>query len=110
MALPRIVAALRAFARAASIFPVAVGILVLIGWWGDIDVLRRIVSGLVAMNPATAIGFICLGLSLAAQTRVSVPPRVGQTLLSVPAFVALLIGLIKIAALVTPWNLGIDQI
>jgi diguanylate cyclase (GGDEF)-like protein len=110
MALPRIVGALRAFARAASIFPIAVGILILIGWWGDIDVLRRIVSGLVAMNPATAIGFIFLGLSLAAQTRVSVPQRVGQTLLSVPAFAAMSIGLIKIAALVTPWNLGIDQI
>lgn len=104
MALPRLVGALRAFARAASIFPIAVGILVLIGWWGDIDVLRRVVSGLVAMNPATAVGFICLGLSLGFLLREN--SRAGRVL----AFAALLIGLIKIAALVTPWNLGIDQI
>src|SRR5207244_10198996 len=58
---PRIASAFRTISRATSVFPVVVGVLVLFGWWRDITVLKQIVPGLVAMNPISAVGFICLG-------------------------------------------------
>lgn len=40
------------------------GELVLIGWTFDIELLKRILPGFVAMNPLTAIGFILTGSAL----------------------------------------------
>jgi EAL domain-containing protein (putative c-di-GMP-specific phosphodiesterase class I) len=56
---------MRAVARATIVIPIVVGSLVLYGWMSDIEVLKRIVPGLVAMNPMTAIGFLLLGISFA---------------------------------------------
>ncbi|MEQ9443709.1 MAG: ATP-binding protein [Cyclobacteriaceae bacterium] len=39
----------------------AIAALVLIGWVGDIDVLKRVIPGVVAMNPLTAVLFLSLG-------------------------------------------------
>src|ERR1043166_10026550 len=38
--------------------------LVLIGWALDLESCKRIVPGLIAMNPATAVTFIIVGASL----------------------------------------------
>ncbi len=46
-----------------------VGVLVLVGWQLDIEVLRSVVPGYVPMNPASALGFIIAGLSLGLQNR-----------------------------------------
>jgi len=40
-----------------------VGLLVLVGWASGLDVLTRVLPGLVAMNPATALSFVAAGLS-----------------------------------------------
>ncbi len=104
MTLPRLVAALRVVARVASVFPIVAGILVLIGWWAGIEFLKRIVPGLVAMNPATAAGFLCLGISLALQFRKE--SRAGRAL----ALIAALIGWIKLLAILSIVDLGIDQL
>ena len=64
LTLPRVATTLRTMANGASVIPVVVGALALIGWSMDVEALKRIVPGLTAMNPATAIGFICLGWSL----------------------------------------------
>jgi len=65
MTLPRVASALRRIAHAASVLPIVIGVLVLIGWWADIEPLKRIIPGLVARNPMTAVGFILLGTALA---------------------------------------------
>ncbi len=106
MTLPRLVAAQRWVARAASVFPIVVGALVLFGWWRDIEFLKRIIPGLVAMNPMSAVGFICLGVSLALFVREGVPHRVGHGL----ALIVMLIGLVKLLAILSVWDVGIDQI
>jgi len=49
--------------RFCAAFAGTVAILVLIGWSLDLDLLKRIVPGFVAMNPATAV---CLALASAA--------------------------------------------
>ncbi|HEY8131063.1 MAG TPA: EAL domain-containing protein, partial [Thermoanaerobaculia bacterium] len=101
MTLPRVTAALLAFSRVAAIVPIAVSVLVLFGWWRDIELLKRIVPGLVAMNPATAIGFLCLGIALV---------RPGTRFSAALAFIAALFGFLKVLAIVGIADLGIDQI
>ncbi|MFT4585111.1 MAG: PAS domain S-box-containing protein [Gammaproteobacteria bacterium] len=43
---------------------VVLGLLVLLGWWGDIDWLTQPLAGQVAMKANTAGGFVLAGLSL----------------------------------------------
>jgi hypothetical protein len=105
----RIAAFMRAVARATTVIPIVVGSLVLYGWMSDIEVLKRIVPGLVAMNPMTAIGFLLLGISfalLSVEAPATPRHRIGQGL----ALLAGLIGLVKILAITTPLDLHVDQL
>ena len=60
----RAVAAFELVPAVAGGFVVLVGVLVLIGWWRDIDALRTIVPGLIAMIPNTAVAAIIGGTGL----------------------------------------------
>src|SRR2546426_11447967 len=55
---PRWVASLRTVSRVTSLFVLAVGGLVLIGWQLDIVALTSGLRARVAMNPLTALGFV----------------------------------------------------
>jgi hypothetical protein len=92
----------------ASVLVIFVGCLVLIGWALDIDVLKRIVPGLNAMNPATALAFILAGLSLLLlrDERADQKRRLGQLC----ALVVALIGLLKLVEVLFGWSLGVDQL
>ena len=48
--------------EAASTTAILVGCSTLVGWGLNIDILKRILPGLVAMNPVTAIAFILAGV------------------------------------------------
>jgi signal transduction histidine kinase/CheY-like chemotaxis protein len=61
---PRRLASLRSFSQVAGLVVACGGCLVLIGWVAGWGLLKSIVPGLVAMNPATAIAFILSGISL----------------------------------------------
>ena len=61
---PRFVDALSTIAATSSFLATLIGVLVLIGWSLDAEALLRFIPGLTAMNPATAIGFICSGCAL----------------------------------------------
>ena len=50
-------------------FAVCIGILVLIGWSFDLEPLKRVLPGFVAMNPASAVLFILIGIALASALR-----------------------------------------
>jgi signal transduction histidine kinase len=52
----------------AGAFAVVVGVLVMIGWWRDIEALRTIVPGLIPMIPNTALACILGGLGAIAAT------------------------------------------
>ena len=47
-----------------GVFVVAMGLLVLIGWANDIEVLKRLRPGLTAMNPLTALCLILSGIAI----------------------------------------------
>jgi diguanylate cyclase (GGDEF)-like protein len=109
LTLPRVARALRAAVALASVFPVVIGLLVLAGWWQDNEVLKRIVPGFIAMNPASAVGFISLGtaLPLAAWGEARPAARVIGTGLA--GFVAVL-GAARLIAIGTGFDFGVDQV
>src|SRR6185369_9032277 len=83
--------------------PVIVGALVLAGWWFGVEFLKRIVPGLVAMNPASAIGFICLGGALICLPR-------NRAISKALALIAAFIGFAKVLTLFPLRDLAIDQL
>ncbi|HLJ74037.1 MAG TPA: EAL domain-containing protein [Thermoanaerobaculia bacterium] len=107
--LRRVTKTLRALARIAAIVPVAIGGVVLYGWAADVDALKRIINGLVAMNPATAIAFIFTGVSLALLTNRkprTALHRAGELF----AVIVALIGAVKCVALIVGGDVPVDQL
>jgi PAS domain S-box-containing protein len=58
-----------------AIFILAIGILVLAGWTWDIDFFKRPIPHLTAMNPLTALNFVCAAASFLLLTPNHPPPR-----------------------------------
>jgi methyl-accepting chemotaxis protein len=96
---------LRRAACVAGGLVVLVAALVLVGWRFDIELLKRVLPGLVAMNPATAVAFIICGSSLwlVASSRAR---GLAQSL----AAGAACLGLLKLCGLLLGWTTGVDQL
>ena len=107
---PRVAELLRSTARFSSVAPTLIGALVLIGWWMNVELFKRIIPGLVAMNPAAAFAFICLGISLFLQLREGAADAGTRGLAVVLAASAALIGLIKIVSIISGVDIPIDRI
>ncbi len=60
--------ALVLYAKLAALIATALGVSVLIGWTGDIAILKSVIPGKVAMRPNTAISFVLCGIALWLQT------------------------------------------
>jgi PAS domain S-box-containing protein len=97
----------------AAIVAIAVGVSVLAGWLFDIEPLKRIVGGYVAMNPAAAVGFILAGTSLALflwrSRGEGEKSRFAVLTARLCALGVALIGLLKLIAIFTGWDPGVDQ-
>ena len=108
LALPGVASVLRTTARVAGILPPIIGVLALAGWAADVDVLKRAISSSTAMNPATAVCFIFLGVSLSILCRGASRStrRVAVTLAAVPAIV----GLTRLASSLGGWDAGLDRL
>lgn len=88
--------------------PIIVGVLTLIGWTWDINVLKQAIASSVAMNPATAVGFILLGLAALqryAITNASWANRVGYLAI----FIVIIASAMKLSDLVLGTSFHIDQ-
>ncbi|HVK04054.1 MAG TPA: response regulator [Armatimonadaceae bacterium] len=55
---------LRSVARVAHLIALTIPCAVLLGWTFGIEPLKRVLPGLIAMNPLTALCFLCAGASL----------------------------------------------
>lgn len=97
------------FDRIAAVIAGLVGILVLVGWALDVEMLKRMVPTLVAMNPSTAICFILLGVSVWASHSED-QSTAAITLIRCTAFVVLVAGSLKLCEIAFGWAIGVDQI
>ncbi|MBI3319930.1 MAG: hypothetical protein HYZ89_05035 [Candidatus Omnitrophica bacterium] len=97
------------FAQWASVAVTALGALVLVGWTIDSSPLKRILPGLVAMNPATAIAFIASGLALRLLSRPSIPPRVRHVAWSCTAL-TVVIAVTRLLAYAAGIDVGFDRL
>ena len=98
-------------ARFAVVGTASVAAVVLLGWGFDIEILKRIIPGLVAMNPMTAVAFVFAAISLSlfqpedAAARNSLYRRLAQA----AAWLVVLIGTAKLVALLRGPDIGIDR-
>lgn len=90
-------------------FGIVVGVTVLLGWTLDLDNVKRVVPGLVAMNPATAISFLGLSVALWLRQSPSVTNRV-RRIANIAASIVLVIGLTRVAAYIAGVDVGFDQL
>jgi signal transduction histidine kinase len=100
---------LQQFSRAVGKLTAFAGFCVLFGWWIENPVLMRVLPGLVAMNPMTAVCFIAAGASLTLFWGAPLDPaawqrRWGQALAGVIIFV----GALKLIDCCVSWEIGID--
>jgi diguanylate cyclase (GGDEF)-like protein len=105
---PRLIATCGRIVRAACALAIFTGVTVLAGWSLDMDVLKSIFPGLIAMNPLTAICFVLSALALALLHDEAVAPslrRGGQ----MAALLVALLALIRLADHLLGWSLAIDQ-
>ncbi|TAL48642.1 MAG: PAS domain S-box protein [Chitinophagaceae bacterium] len=88
---------------------IASGILVLLGWQFDIEFFKRPFPHLVAMNPATAIAFICTGISFLLLTtrKKSISKFRSGTIL---AAVVIFIGIAKLVSFIPGVDFSIDLV
>ncbi|MEQ9027437.1 MAG: PAS domain-containing sensor histidine kinase [Aggregatilineales bacterium] len=96
---------LRTIASVLSILVIAVGIVVLIGWWLDIDALKTLFPGLASMKGNTAIGFVLLGGSLFSYIKEQPKFLYWST-----AVLALLLSTAVLAQYAFSANFGIDEL
>jgi len=97
---------------AAGGLAIVVAALVLAGWTWDIDPLKRGLPGLVAVNPMTALSLALAGMSLwllrardAALGSATRRHRIAR----LAAVAVVVIGLLRLAAVVLGWDAGVDQ-
>ncbi|MGH7365076.1 MAG: response regulator [Candidatus Rokuibacteriota bacterium] len=109
---PRRRSSLRSLSRAASLFVVVVGCVVLVGWGLDIAALTSMLPGHVAMNPMTALGFLLAAASLWVQGIPRQTPRKRwlRQAAGVSAGLVVAIGVVTLIGYVVGHNLGLDQI
>jgi signal transduction histidine kinase len=100
---------IKALPLASSFFAVGVGLLVLVGWQFDVESLKRVLPGFVAMNPATAILFIVCGVSLflSVQFRES---RIAVVIARVLASFAFVVALAEFLEAAGMWHSPADEI
>jgi len=99
---------LRAFPATASALVICVGILVIAGWCLDVELLKRVVPGFVAMNPATALSFILSGLALALSIQVNRSTAV-VSVAKVLSVIVLIMGLAKLIGIAANWHPNVDE-
>ncbi|MDB9339188.1 ATP-binding protein [Nodularia spumigena] len=100
--------------QAASAIAILVGVLVLLGWFFDLELLKRSGNNLVTMKPNAALGFLLSGLSLwllqmaqGKKDNSSIAYLRGSRIC---AAIVTLIGLLTLSQYLFGWNLGIDEL
>jgi PAS domain S-box-containing protein len=100
---------LRSWSKAGSATVIVLGLLVLVGWALDIEILKRAFPGLASMKANTAIAFILSGTALWLLQADQVGPRT-RPIARACAFIVVLIGALTLIEYQFGWDVGIDQL
>ncbi|MBZ0169548.1 MAG: GAF domain-containing sensor histidine kinase [Kofleriaceae bacterium] len=95
--------------HAASASAVAVGGLVLVGWWLDVGILKAPLPEYPAMMANTALAFVLIGVALWLLRTASTSGR-GRRLSRICASIVALIGLLTLSEYLFVWDLGIGRL
>jgi PAS domain S-box-containing protein len=93
--------------RTAGLLVIATGLLVLAGWQFEIEALKRIGSGYVAMNPLTAICFVFSGIGLWLLKHPSAAQTQACRMISLVVFT---VCTLKFIAVFTSWDYPLDHL
>lgn len=104
---PAIKSRLIGLSRSAGILVVLTALLVLAGWQFDVEPLKRVVPGYVAMNPLTAICFLLLGIGLWLQQEPSPTARLVAILISLVVFT---LCKLKFISVFMSWDFPLDRL
>jgi signal transduction histidine kinase/ActR/RegA family two-component response regulator/HPt (histidine-containing phosphotransfer) domain-containing protein len=109
------IAAYRHFAATAGVGVVVFACLVLTGWALDVDVLKRAAANMIVVNPGTAACFLLLGWALllvSAADGAADPARarLARRAASLLAGVAVVAGLVKLAATAFGFDAAFDRV
>ncbi len=108
---PKRVAALEALSRVGSVVVLLIGLLVLIGWLLDIELLKGGLRARVATNPTTALGLMLAAGALWIQPRTwrgSSGSTHMRRAIRTAALIIVAVGVITLAGYVLGQNLGLD--
>jgi predicted Ser/Thr protein kinase len=104
----RRIARFRIASLVSSIFTILTACLVLAGWWLDIETLKSVVPGMIAMNPGgTALAFLLAGASLWIQSG-----QAGGRLRALAtgcAVAVVLLALLRLGGYLLDWDSGPDR-
>ena len=95
-----------------AIITVALGILVLIGWYFNITALKSLSPHLASLKANTALGFILLGMALLLQLDTTIGRALGRARLLIARICAAVVIVMACATLgehVWDWHLGLDE-
>jgi PAS domain S-box-containing protein len=107
---PRVSRKLDQFVAFSSLFSIAVGLAGLAGWIFQIEILRRVFPGLVAMKVNTAASFLLIGLALWWMGRHDRSSPVSNWIAKAAAAIVTAVGLLSFLEFLGGWNFGIDQL
>ena len=88
------------------------GVMVLLGWALDVEIFKRVAPQFVAMNPVTALLFICASISLLLRSKQLAGTINGrlQQVAKVLAMCVTVVGFLKLLGLVFQWSQNIDTV
>ena len=107
---PRLVQRLRTFTAFTSLFTAAVGACGLIGWVFNMQQLKTVLPGMVAMKANTAICLLFISTAFWLLTQLKQPSRLTRYLARSAAAAAATVGSLSFLEYLFDWNFGIDQL
>lgn len=88
----------------------SIGVAVLVGWQFDLETLKRIFPGLVAMNPLTAVCIALMGITLATSRAVGLSRRMRVSAAWLFGGATCLFGATKLLSVAVGMDIAIDQL